>query len=33
VETFKEQLKDLKGLSIEPVQPVIEDVFIKLMKR
>jgi hypothetical protein len=26
-------LKDLKGLSIEPVQPVIEDVFIKLMKR
>lgn len=33
VKTFKEQLKDLKGLSIEPVQPVIEDVFIKLMKR
>lgn len=33
VEAFKEQLRDLKGLSIEPVQPVIEDIFIKLMKR
>lgn len=33
VEAFKEKLKNLKGLSIEPVKPVIEDVFIKLMKR
>lgn len=30
---FREQLKGLDGLSIDPATPAIEDVFIKLMKR
>lgn len=30
---FREQLKEVEGLHIEPASPTIEDVFIKLMKR
>lgn len=32
-EGFREQLKGLGGLSIEPAAPTVEDVFIKWMKR
>lgn len=32
IERFKERLKGLDGLSIEPAAPTIEDIFIKWMK-
>ena len=33
VECFKKELSDDKGLRIEPINPTIEDMFIKLMKQ
>ena len=33
VDSFKSRLNDVEGLSIFPVEPTIEDVFIKLMKQ
>lgn len=33
IEQFKIQFCDVKDLEIEPIEPTIEDVFIKLMKR
>jgi ABC-type multidrug transport system ATPase subunit len=33
IERFKIQFCDVKDLEIEPIEPTIEDVFIKLMKR
>lgn len=33
IERFRERLKGLDGLSIEPTEPTIEDIFIKWMKR
>lgn len=33
IEQFKVQFCDVKDLEIEPIEPTIEDVFIKLMKR
>ena len=33
VECFKKELSDDKGLHIEPINPTIEDMFIKLMKQ
>ena len=33
VEQFKAELVEVKGLHIEPTEPSIEDMFIKLMKQ
>ena len=33
IECFKKELTDMKGLRIEPINPTIEDMFIKLMKQ
>lgn len=33
IELFKTELADIKGLYIEPAEPTIEDMFIKLMKQ
>ncbi len=33
IEQFKGELADIKGLYIEPAEPTIEDMFIKLMKQ
>ena len=33
IECFKKELTDVKGLRIEPINPTIEDMFIKLMKQ
>ncbi|MBR5483776.1 MAG: ABC transporter ATP-binding protein [Alistipes sp.] len=33
IEQFKAELADIRGLCIEPAEPTIEDMFIKLMKQ
>ena len=33
IEQFKAKLADVRGLCIEPAEPTIEDMFIKLMKQ